>query len=88
MELVIRGHINREIGLHLGICEKTVKVHRKNVLAKMGVRAVADLVQLVARVGIECEFPRIYAAAYNTPKAASPAQSRRPSSLLPTATAL
>ncbi len=88
MELVIRGRINREIGLHLGICEKTVKVHRKNALAKMGVRAVADLVQLVARVGIECEFPHVYAAASNSPKAASPAQSRRPGNPLPTAAAL
>ena len=77
MELVIRGRINREIGLHLGICEKTVKVHRMHVLRKMGARSVAELVRLVARVGIECEFPHINAA-----KAASPAQSRLPISLL------
>ena len=52
MELVIRGRINREIGLDLGVCEKTVKVHRMRVLRKMGVRSVANLVQLAARVGV------------------------------------
>ncbi len=87
MELMIRGLINRAIGLHLGICEKTVKVHRKNVMEKMRVRSIADLVRLVARVGIECEFPSIDAAASNSPKAATRAQSRRPS-MLPNANAL
>jgi len=88
MELVIRGRINREIGLHLGICEKTVKVHRMRLLRKMGVRSVADLVQLVARVGVECDFPHLNAAASNSPKPASPAQSRPPNSLLSPKTAL
>ncbi len=61
MELVIRGRINREIALQLGVCEKTVKVHRKRVMKKMGVRSVAGLVQFVARVGVEFEFPHINA---------------------------
>ena len=52
MELVIRGRINTEIGLELGVSEKTVKVHRMRVLRKMGVRSVAQLVQLAIRVGV------------------------------------
>ena len=67
MELVIRGRLNREISLDLGICEKTVKVHRKNLLTKMHVRSVAGLVQLVARVGVEFEFPRVTSAEATSP---------------------
>ncbi len=83
MELVTRGRINREIALDLGVCEKTVKVHRMRVLRKMGVRSVAGLVRLVVRVGVQFEFPHINAA-----KAASPAQSRRPIGRISPATVL
>lgn len=53
MELVIRGWINKQIGVALDICEKTVKVHRGRMLSKMHVRSVASLVQLLARVGVK-----------------------------------
>ncbi len=56
MELVILGRLNKQIGLVLGIHEKTVKVHRMRVMKKMGVRSVANLVQLVARAGIQAEL--------------------------------
>jgi len=65
MELVIRGQINKQIGVALDISEKTVKVHRGHVLSKMRVRSVATLVQLVARAGVEITFPDIGAAASN-----------------------
>jgi|SRR5208283_4371625 len=56
MELVICGRLNKQIGVELGIHEKTVKVHRMRVMKKMGVRSVAALVQLVARAGIQAEL--------------------------------
>ena len=56
MELVIRGRLNRQIAVELGIHEKTVKVHRMRVMKKMGVRFVANLVQLVTRAGIQAEM--------------------------------
>ena len=49
MEHVIRGRLNKQIAVDLGIHEKTVKVHRSRVMPKMGVRSVAELVQLAAR---------------------------------------
>jgi FixJ family two-component response regulator len=59
MELVIRGLLNKQIAVELGICEKTVKVHRMRVMRKMGIRSVANLVQLAARVGIRPELSAI-----------------------------
>ena len=44
---VIAGRLNKQIAGDLGITEKTVKVHRGRVMAKMGVRTVADLVRTV-----------------------------------------
>jgi len=52
MECVICGSMNKQIGAELGISEKTVKVHRARVMAKMQVRSVAELVRLCDAVGI------------------------------------
>jgi FixJ family two-component response regulator len=51
MELVLVGHANKQIAAKLGVKEKTVEVHRKHLLKKMGVRNAVQLVQvlLVAR---------------------------------------
>jgi DNA-binding NarL/FixJ family response regulator len=46
MECVIRGRLNKQIAADLGISEKTVKVHRGRVMAKMQVGSVAELVRL------------------------------------------
>ncbi len=56
MQLVIRGHLNRMIGVELGVGEKTVKVHRGRIMAKMGARTVPELVQITSRVGILHDF--------------------------------
>jgi FixJ family two-component response regulator len=55
LEHVINGRLNKLIGADMGIGEKTVKVHRMQVMKKMGVRSVAELVRVAARVGIENE---------------------------------
>ncbi len=55
MEGVIGGRLNKQIAVDLGIHEKTVKVHRMRVMSKMGVRSIAELVQLAARVGVAME---------------------------------
>lgn len=44
---VVAGQMNKQIAADLGIVEKTVKVHRCRMMAKMGVRTVADLVRIV-----------------------------------------
>jgi len=52
MQLVITGMLNKQIAGELGTAEKTVKVHRGKVMAKLGVTSVAALVRLVQRAGI------------------------------------
>lgn len=47
---VLLGRLNKQIARELGISEKTVKVHRGRLMAKMGVRHVAHLAQLAAEV--------------------------------------
>jgi len=47
MDLVIEGLLNKQIADALGTVEKTVKVHRARVMAKMAVRSVTALVRLV-----------------------------------------
>ena len=42
--LVVRGRLNKQIAADLGIAEKTVKIHRANLMKKIGVRTIADLV--------------------------------------------
>jgi FixJ family two-component response regulator len=45
---VICGDLNKTIAHKMGIAEKTVKVHRGRVMAKMEVNSVADLVRQAA----------------------------------------
>ena len=47
MALVVSGLLNKQVGGELGISEITVKAHRGQVMRKMQVRSVADLVRKV-----------------------------------------
>ncbi|AQZ52236.1 response regulator transcription factor [Martelella mediterranea] len=49
MEAVVEGLMNKQIAYKLGISEITVKLHRGNVMRKMNVRSVAELVRLNVR---------------------------------------
>jgi FixJ family two-component response regulator len=44
-DLVIKGLLNKQIGSELGMTEKTVKVHRGQVMRKLEVHSVAALVR-------------------------------------------
>jgi FixJ family two-component response regulator len=50
LALVVAGRLNKQSAGDLGTSEKTIKVHRGRVMAKMEVRTVADLVRLVQTV--------------------------------------
>lgn len=50
---VIAGRLNKQIAADLGTVEKTIKVHRSRMMAKMGVRTVAALVQLTQKVPLQ-----------------------------------
>ena len=47
---VIAGKMNKEIAADLGTSIRTVKVQRGNVMKKMGVTSVADLVRIARKV--------------------------------------
>jgi FixJ family two-component response regulator len=51
-EHVVSGQLNKQIAADLGTVEKTIKVHRARVMAKMGVSSVAELVRLAEQAGI------------------------------------
>jgi FixJ family two-component response regulator len=46
LEHVIRGQLNKQIAADLGIHERTVKLHRTSITAKLGVHSVAELTRL------------------------------------------
>lgn len=52
MELVATGMLNKQVAGTLGTAKKTVKVHRRRVMQKLGVASVAELVRLVERAGV------------------------------------
>jgi len=53
MELVVAGKLNREIADLLCISIKTVEVHRAHVMEKLGVRSLAQLVQLAVGMQVD-----------------------------------
>jgi FixJ family two-component response regulator len=51
-ELVVRGKINKQIGVQLGTTERTIKAHRHKVMEKMKVQTLAELVSTAERLGM------------------------------------
>jgi two-component system response regulator FixJ len=49
-DLLVVGKSNKEIGYKLGISQKTVDFHRANILEKMGVNSVVELVLLTQKL--------------------------------------
>jgi FixJ family two-component response regulator len=47
---VVQGRLNKQIAADLGTREKTIKVHRARVMAKMGARSLPELVRSVDRL--------------------------------------
>jgi RNA polymerase sigma factor (sigma-70 family) len=56
---VVAGRLNKQIAADLGTVEKTVKVHRARIMAKMAVRSLADLVRIAERLGIAPTATRV-----------------------------
>jgi FixJ family two-component response regulator len=50
---VVRGRLNKQIAADLGTVEKTIKVHRGRMMAKLKVRSVAELVRLTERMEVK-----------------------------------
>jgi len=49
---VTSGLLNKQVAVELGVSEVTVKVHRGNVMQKMGAKSLADLVRMADTLAI------------------------------------
>jgi FixJ family two-component response regulator len=57
MALVVTGRPNKQIAADLEVSEITVKVHRGQVMRKMGAKSLPDLVRMADRLGISPPKP-------------------------------
>lgn len=55
--LVTSGLMNKQIAGEIGVSEVTVKVHRSNVMRKMGANSLADLVRMADALGVRRTKP-------------------------------
>lgn len=51
-ERIARGQTNKQVANALGTTERTIKAHRQQVMEKMQVQSLAELVSLAQRVGV------------------------------------
>ena len=51
MSLVVSGLLNKQIALQLGTSEKTIKIHRSQVMRKMRATSLADLIRMSQKLG-------------------------------------
>ncbi len=52
MQRVARGQANKVIAIELGLSERTVEIHRARVMHKTGARSLAELLGMVAKLGL------------------------------------
>ena len=57
MTFVTAGLMNKQIAGELGVSEITVKVHRGNVMRKMGAKSLAELVRMADALGLRRGAP-------------------------------
>ncbi|MTV16727.1 MULTISPECIES: response regulator [Bradyrhizobium] len=48
---IVRGRINKQIAYELGTTERTIKAHRHQIMEKMQVQSLAELVSIAERLG-------------------------------------
>jgi FixJ family two-component response regulator len=51
-DLVVRGKLNKQIAGELGTAERTVKWHRHNLMQKLQIQSLAELVSVAERLGL------------------------------------
>jgi FixJ family two-component response regulator len=58
LPLVVSGLLNKQAAAELGISEVTLEIHRRNVMQKMAVSSLADLVRVAERLEIPITHSR------------------------------
>jgi FixJ family two-component response regulator len=58
MGLVAAGLMNKQVAAEIGIVEVTVKVHRHNIMKKLGAKSLADLVRMSDALGLQRRVTR------------------------------
>jgi FixJ family two-component response regulator len=51
MRLVVSGRLNKQIAHELGVSERTIKLHRSQIMRKMCAESLADLVKQAGKLG-------------------------------------
>jgi DNA-binding CsgD family transcriptional regulator len=46
VDFIVKGLYTREIGSILGVSPRTIEIHRRNAMNKIGARNIADLVRM------------------------------------------
>ncbi len=59
LQRVAEGQANKQVAAELGLSVKTVEIHRANLMRKMEVTSVAELVRIVRQVTEPGEFSRV-----------------------------
>jgi FixJ family two-component response regulator len=58
LPLVVSGLLNKQIAAEIGTSETTVKVHRSQLMRKMGADSLPDLVRMAEKIGISSAKPK------------------------------
>src|SRR5262252_8165782 len=63
MSLVASGLMNKQVAAEIGIVEVTVKVHRHNIMKKLGAKSLAELVRMADALGLPRSSDKVERAA-------------------------
>ena len=56
-EIIVRGNTSKHVARELGSTERTIKAHRKEIMEKMKVQSLAQLVVIAERLGVLAQAP-------------------------------